>query len=158
MVWLALRHWSTLKRAGNLLEELIRPENISLVDWFSACGVVAPVREIARSWLRSWGLDLTMFDDDHDSRNLASYRPSEFRLPSVLDPLVVTTFVEELWQLFEPSAGRRFPKLERFLLRRAVRKSGVPNPSALNLEALGLSPLVATDWATFFWARMIQCL
>lgn len=150
MVWLALRHWSTLKRAGDLLEELILPESISLTDWFSACGIAAPAREIARKWLRSWGIDLALFDDDHDSRNLASYRPSQFRLPDALDPLIVTTFVEELWSLFEPSLGRRFPKLERFLLRAVVRKSGVPNPSAVNLETLGLSAAVAADWANFF--------
>lgn len=148
-IWPILRYWATLRRAADLLDELVRPKSIRLSAWLTTTRATIPVRAVAQHWLASWGLDLASVDDDHDCRNLASYRPSEFRRPERLDVHQQTSFVEELWQLFEPSAGRRFPNLERLLLRSARRKGTRSAPSISDVERLGLSASEASDWIAF---------
>jgi len=149
LVWPALRHWTTLSRAGDLLDELVCPAGTPLSDWLDVCGIVVPVREIARRWLRVWGLDLSVLDDDHNARNLASYRPSEFRRPPDLEVAEVLEFTENLWRLFEPGNQHRFPNLERFLLRRTLRMTGASVPTVAVLEGIGISSLSANEWVTF---------
>jgi hypothetical protein len=149
VVWPALQHWSTLNRAGDLLEEVVSPEGIPISEWLRACGAPVPAREIGRRWLRVWGLDLSVIDDDHNARNLASYRPSEFRRPAQLEVSQIVEFVEDLWGLFEPGTQRRFPNVERFLLRRTLRSTRVAAPSARVLESLGLNATMAGEWAEF---------
>lgn len=148
-IWPILRYWATLRRATDLLDDLVRPNSIRLSAWLTETRATIPVRAVAQHWLRSWGLDLAVVDDDHDCRNLASYRPSEFRRPERLNVHEQTSFVEELWQLFEPSAARRFPNLERLLLRSARRKGTRSAPSNSDLQSLGLTPLESSDWITF---------
>jgi hypothetical protein len=95
-------------------------------------------------------MDLVDIDEDHNLRNLASYRPSEFRKPGRLEVHRISLFVEELWRLFEPGGVRRFPNLERYLLRRAWKKTGLANPTSADLQAgLGLQPQDAGAWSTF---------
>ncbi|HUD46425.1 MAG TPA: hypothetical protein VMR33_06325 [Candidatus Baltobacteraceae bacterium] len=149
VVWPVLRYWATLSRAEGLLDELVNPNSIRLSSWLNALGASKPVRAVAQQWLSFWGLDLAVVDDDHDSRNLASYRPSEFRLPHRLDVYELTQFVEELWQLFEPGVGRRFPNLERLLLRNAWRKSSRRAPAVHDVESLGMTTSEASDWIAF---------
>jgi hypothetical protein len=149
VIWPILRYWATLRRAEALLDDLVRPNSIRLSDWLSTTKAALPVQAVAQRWLRSWGLDLAVVDDDHDCRNLASYRPSEFRRPERLVVHEQASFVEELWQLFEPGTARRFPNLERFLLRSARRKGTGSAPSSSDLESLGLTPLESTKWIEF---------
>ncbi len=147
-IWPILRYWATLRRAADLLDDLVRPHSIPLSRWLTTTGVTIPVRAVAQHWLTSWGLDLAVVDDDHDNRNLASYRPSEFRRPQInVDQQ--TNFVEELWQLFEPSAARRFPNIERLLLRTARRKGTRSVPSVSDVENLGLTAQESSDWVAF---------
>ncbi|MBL8078896.1 MAG: hypothetical protein JNM55_13105 [Anaerolineales bacterium] len=148
-IWPIINHWTTLQRATDLLDDLIRPSSIKLSDWLSITGTATPVRAVAQQWLRSWGVDLAVAEDDHDCRNLASYRPSEFRRPPKLDVHQQTSFAEELWQLFEPSTTRRFPNLENFLLRNAFRNQAGGLPSAEDIQNLGLTTLDSSSWATF---------
>ncbi len=148
-IWPILRHWARLQRAADLLDDLVRPNSIQLSDWLTTTKAIIPVRAVAQYWLRSWGLDLANVDDDHNSRNLVSYRPSEFRRPNRLDVHQQTSFVEELWQLFEPGTTRRFPYLERLLLRNAYRKRNGAAPTNGDLERLGLSPQESVEWITF---------
>jgi hypothetical protein len=149
LIWPALRHWTSLKRAGSLLEEVVRPEGIPLRDWLIACGGNIPTSEIGKQWLRAWGLDLSVLDDDHNARNLASYRPSEFRLATPLGVAEVLEFVESLWRLFEPGSPSRFPNLERVLLRRSLRKTGLAPSSSEALTGIGLSSAKADEWISF---------
>lgn len=148
-IWPILRYWTTLRRAADLLDDLVMPNSIRLSDWLTTTRAMIPARAVAQQWLRSWGLDLVVVDDDRDCRNLASYRPSEFRRPKLLDVHQQTSFVEELWQLFEPSTARRFPNLERLLLRNAYRKGTRNAPSISDLQNLGLTPLESSDWVAF---------
>jgi hypothetical protein len=149
VVWPVLRYWATLSRAEALLDDLVNPNSIRLTSWLNALGASIPVRAVADQWLSSWGLDLAVVDDDHDSRNLASYRPSEFRRPGRLDVSHLAQFVEELWQLFEPGVGRRFPNLERLLLRNAWRKWARGTPAIHDVESLGMTNSEASDWVEF---------
>lgn len=148
VVWPIFRYWSTLKRASDLIDEIVSPALIPLSEWLSASGAAVPMRAVAQRWLSSWGVDLAAFDDDHDNRNLASYRPSEFRSPPHLDIHEVAQFVEELWRLFEPSTARRFPTIERLLLRRAWRRGGAI-PASASIEQLGVAAPEAAEWAAF---------
>lgn len=124
VVWPLLHHWGSLKRAADLIEELVAPDGYTLRQWLNALGVPTPTKAISKQWLTAWGTDLTRLNEDHDSRNMASYRPSEFRLaPAPTAPHAIE-FVSDLWKLFEPTIGGRFPQLEKELLKRVVRASG----------------------------------
>jgi len=149
VVWPILSYWSSLKRASDLIDEIISPRSLRLSQWLIGTGASVPVRAVAQSWLRAWGIDLAAVDDDHDSRNLSSYRPSEFRKPTPLDVHESVAFVEELWRLFEPESSQRFPRLERVLLRSARKKATTAPATVGDLEALGLTAPEAAQWATF---------
>jgi len=96
VVWPVLRHWSSLQRSGNLLSQVVRPNGIELPDWLHACHAVTPARELGRRWLLAWGTDLSVFEEDRSTRNLASYRPSAFRLPPAAPASQTIEFVEGL--------------------------------------------------------------
>lgn len=150
VIWPMLRYWSTLPSAVNLLDELVSPHSIRLSDWLAAARAIGRTGAVAQQWLSAWGLDLKVMADDHDNRNLASYRPSEFRRAPRLDVNEIAQFVEELWRMFEPGRTRRFPSVERLLLRSALRKGRLPPPSMRNLEQqLGLSSSEAAEWSAF---------
>src|ERR1041385_7702516 len=123
--------------------------SVSLSQWLHGTGARAPVKAVAKNWLRAWGIDLAAVDDDHNNRNLSSYRPSQFRKPTAIDVHDVVVFVEELWQLFEPQGSQRFPNLQRVLLRSARHKATSVAATIPDLQRLGLSALEATDWANF---------
>lgn len=97
----------------------------------------------------AWGLDLSFVDDDRDLRNLVSYRPSELRPSPSLNPVETLAFIEELWRLFEPSIGSRFPFLERNLLRKALHLAGIRRPRREDLENLGINSAEASEWVSF---------
>jgi hypothetical protein len=92
---------------------------------------------------------LASYDQDHNSRNLVSYRPSEFRRAAAVEPTELCAFIEDLWRSFEPSEGDRFPVIERHLLRRALSAGGVPLPlSPVALNPVGLSKAQTESWLT----------
>jgi hypothetical protein len=147
VVWPCLQHWATLGRAFDLLDEIFRPANISLSDWIAKLGGKVSSRAIAANWFQSWGLDLSILDDDHESRNLASYRPSEFRLPPAVPPDDVMDYLNDLWFCFEPSGGGRFLSLEKQLLRRALLAADVATPiPAGSLPPLGITAPEVGPW------------
>jgi hypothetical protein len=152
IVWPILQYWSTLQRAADSIDDIIAPSSICLSEWLSATGAAGKARAVAQRWLSTWGIDLAVLTDDHDKRNLASYRPSEFRRAQRLDADEVAEFVEQLWRMFEPSSSPRFPTIERLLVRAAVRTGGSGKPNAADLQKLGLSPSEAAKWAAFLSA------
>jgi hypothetical protein len=152
VVWPILRYWSTLQRAADLIDDIISPSSVSLSQWLIAAGAAGKARAVAQNWLTSWGLDLAIVADDHDKRNLASYRPSEFRRAQRLDASTITEFVEQLWRLFEPAPSPRFPSVERLLLRSAVRSAASKPPTGPDLQQLGLGFSDAAEWASFLAA------
>lgn len=142
-----LRYWSTLRRAAELLDSIVNPAGVSLSAWLAACGAHARTQAIAKSWFTTWGLDLTQIDTDHDARNLASYRPSEFRRPSPIEIRNLGTFLRDLWTLFEPAPNMKFLNLEAHLLRLALRRPGITQPTAQQIQGLGLAQDEAERWA-----------
>jgi hypothetical protein len=149
VIWPLLRYWSTLTRSGDLFDGLIQPEQLSLSTWLHGLRSPIPVSAIGRSWLASWGLDLANFQQDHDIRNLASYRPSELRLAPAIGSATIAEFICSLWNLFEPGTDRRFQQLERYLLRQAWKTGGGNAPTQADIERVGLTPAKATEWAAF---------
>ena len=122
---------------------------ISISTWLDTLGIPVPLQAVARHWLSTWGLDLAAAESDHNLRNLASYRPSEFRKPARVAASEFIKFVEQLWRLFEPSPARRFPNLERLLLRQVIRRGhSVPLPLS-SLEHLGMSSTEAQNWSDY---------
>jgi hypothetical protein len=149
VVWPLLQHWGTLKRAASLIEGLVAPEGHSLQQWLGALGIPMPTKAISKQWLVEWGMDLTRLTDDRESRNMASYRPSEFRLAPAPTATNAIEFVSDLWRLFEPTVGGRFPQLEKELLKKVIRSSGhVISASALESN-LGMTPAIAANWQGF---------
>lgn len=150
VVWPLLHHWGSLKRAANLIEELVAPDGYTLRQWLNALSITTPTKAISKQWLTTWGTDLSRLSEDHDSRNMASYRPSEFRLaPAPTAPNAIE-FVSDLWKLFEPTVGGKFPQLEKELLKRIVRSSGRLVTTTALESNLGMPPSVATNWQSFF--------
>lgn len=147
IVWPCLQHWASLQKAYVLLNEIIRPGTIPLSQWLGALGAITRARAIAESWLREWGLDLSILEDDHESRNFASYRPSEFRLPPSLAVDDVLEFVKDLWLCLEPGGASPFPTLEKHLLKRAVFAAKVATPvTSTALGSLGLPDTEIGAW------------
>jgi hypothetical protein len=150
-VWPLLSHWCTLSRAADLIDSLIAPEGSKLRQWLDALGILTPVAAISEDWFTTWGIDLSNLSDDHDSRNMASYRPSELRFPHPPSAQEAITFISALWTLFEPQPGGRFPQVERELLRKIVRDSGKSkeiNAAALQ-EKLGMDSTTADNWVSY---------
>ncbi|OHB63700.1 MAG: hypothetical protein A2Y76_12925 [Planctomycetes bacterium RBG_13_60_9] len=147
-VWPILQHWASLVRAVDLIDDLIAPSGIALSSWLSVAGNVHSMRALAKKWFSSWGLDLEVFDADHDRRNMVSYRPSEFR-KAYPDATSATRFLEDLWSLFEPGATNRFPVLENLLFRRAWNQLRCGKPQEQRLSQLGLTSDEVAKWAHF---------
>lgn len=149
-VWPLFYHWGSLKRAGNLIEGLIAPAGYTLRQWLDALSIPSSMRAISKKWLTTWGTDLTRLTDDHDSRNMSSYRPSELRLAPTPSAPSAIEFVADLWKLFEPTTGGRFPQLEKELLKRIVRASGKPITANALESNLGMPPATAENWQNYF--------
>lgn len=150
-VWPLLSDWCILSRAAGLIDSLIAPEGSGLHLWLDALAIPTPVGAISQDWFKKWGIDLINLSEDHESRNMVSYRPSELRLPPPPSAQETITFVSALWALFEPQAGGRFPQVERELLRKIVRDSGKSakiNAAALQ-KKLGMDQTAANNWVKY---------
>lgn len=149
LAWLALNHWAGLKRANVLINALIAPRGVPLSVWLDnlAPGVSLPA--LTDQWLSLWGIDLVALNDDHDLRNLSSYRPSQFRAEEAISATGSLSLVSDLWTLLEPSRGERFPALGRALLKRALKTVGVATVSAADLGFIAMESYEAEEWAGF---------
>jgi hypothetical protein len=149
VVWPILDHWAGLQGAVDFIDELIQPNMFSLSTWLTRLDVSVPLQAVARQWLSTWGIDLAAAESDHNLRNLASYRPSQFRKPLQADRNELIEFIEQLWRLFEPSPGRRFPNLERLLLRQVIRRSHPLRVAENKLQQLDMNSTEAQNWSAY---------
>lgn len=155
IVWPCVIHWAGLRKAGVLIDEIIRPSGIAISEWIKNLNGNVPVRAIAQVWLKAWGVDLAIYDDDHNFRNEVSYRPSELKRPARLPADDAVEFVQSLWELFEPSPDRAFPAIELHLLGRALLAAGIALPDTATLQArCGLQQAEADVWAELLTARV----
>ncbi len=149
LIWPVLKYWSTLSRAGDLLDTIIQPNQLPLSTWLTELNCPVRVRALGQGWLSSWGIDLVAIAEDHDARNLASYRPSEFRKPAPHGAANIAAFVSDLWSLFEPGNDRRFHSTERQLLKAAWQAGGSPPLVQAQVEQLGFTPNESIGWINF---------
>ncbi len=145
-VWPLLHHWGSLERAELLIERLIAPDGYTLRQWLDALSIPWSMRAISRKWLTTWGIDLSRLTNDHDLRNMSSYRPSELRFAPAPSAPAAIKFVTDLWKLFEPTTGGRFPQIEKELLKRVVRASGQIITADSLVNNFGMRPAIAADW------------
>jgi hypothetical protein len=133
--WDSLKCWSVLPLSGSAFATIIRPNGITLNDWFSSVGGGVVVAPQAEKWFQQWGMDLKLGLDDRNSRNESSYRPDGLPVAWYIEGKDVITFVRTLWSSFEPSAESRFDMLDKQILRIAIEQffkgtNGVPPASA----------------------------
>ena len=115
-VWKTLLAWSISGPTAAILLDSIRIRGSTLTTCISSLWPGFSVVTSATSLISSWGLDLQRGIDEHRQRNISSYAPQ------ALNPLTQHVnadldFVEELWELVEPSTGPNFDNLDRHLLR-----------------------------------------
>lgn len=163
VAWKALEHWSRQPASGSLFASLIRPEGISLDDWFAPIGGVTTLTAQAREWFMQWGMDLNLATKDRDARNESSYRPDGIPLAWEIASTNVLEFVKDLWASLEPSDQSSFEQIDRYILRLALERhfgatSGsapaATNPAFVSLinnvvGAQGLQPAGTKRWNDF---------
>jgi hypothetical protein len=145
LVWPLLKFWSTLPRSGQLLDLIIRPNQFQLSTWLAELNCPVPLRALGQKWMELWGVDLASTKNDHDARNLASYRPSEFRKAPGYGAANIANYVTDLWRLFEPGENRRFHSAERHLLKAAWEAGGSPVIAPAQLGPLGFGVAEASN-------------
>jgi len=123
IAWAFLESWSGLEKASSLLNGIICPYNVGLIDWLNAANLGTAKNALAQIWLQQWGLDISQMKQDRNARNEASYRPTQFRKTSRPSITKLILFVEKLWRLFEPGNGGKFPLLDQFLFRLGIEKA-----------------------------------
>lgn len=123
--WALLNAWGDdASRAGNVLTS-IAVERRSMAEWLQVAGVFPSVQHVvARSWLKSWSIDLNLFPADRDLRNRTSYRPSRLDVhpPVKVDPLEdMVNPLLHTWDALEPAAEAGGAVLDHALLYGALR-------------------------------------
>jgi hypothetical protein len=115
-VWEILLAWSSSGSTASQLLDLIRVRGSTLSNCISLLWPGYSASTSANSLISAWGADLRRGASEHRQRNISSYAPQ------ALNPLPQRVrweleFVGDLWELFEPSSGPNFDKLDRHLLR-----------------------------------------
>lgn len=120
VVWSCLEYWAKRPSSGELFSTIVRPYGRPLTDWFSRLGGGGAVAAQVREWFRLWGMDLRIFADDRDARNVSSYRPDGIPTSWKLDPAETLGFVRAIWESFEPASNSIFDAVDREILRIAL--------------------------------------
>lgn len=120
LAWEALKLWSESSDAARIVSRAIRPHGIAMADWLSGYPPISTWGPIATAWLRSWSMDLALYQSDQDARNEASYRPSGLQYRRAMAPDDAIQFLIEFWRSCEPGDSP-FAPLDRALLRSALR-------------------------------------
>jgi hypothetical protein len=119
--WLALENWSKTQQAAGLIGEIIKVDSVSLRDWLDEFVATGNLINIASYWLSNWGLDLKILINDHDARNIVSYRPSHLTNVAYVNAHESSTFIFDLWKTLNPYSSTRFNLLDRYLLRKSLQ-------------------------------------
>ncbi len=163
VAWMALEHWSRQPASGALFASLVRPEGISLDDWFAPIGGGTAFAAQAREWFMQWGMDLNLATKDRNARNESSYRPDGIPLAWEISSANVLEFTQDLWASLEPSDQSSFEQIDRYILRLALERhfssisgaaAAATNPAFIALigsvvDAQSLSPAGSKRWKDF---------
>lgn len=120
VVWGCLEYWAKRQPSGQLFGTAVKPYGRPLADWLFPVGGTAGVAAQVQQWFRLWGVDLKVFADDRNARNVSSYRPDGIPSPWRLDPPETFEFVRSIWESFEPSSNSIFEGIDREILRLAL--------------------------------------
>jgi len=120
MVWLVFEYWGTQQRSRNLLEDIIKIDNLTLKEWVDIYD--------NRSWagltdeiFHQLGIDLQLMAKDRDLRNKVSYEPSElYEQYQTTDIVQNVEFILECWKLLEPNTNNGFQTLDIFMLKSVI--------------------------------------
>lgn len=115
-VWKALEAWAEQSNQNAQFFEVIGLGGVSISDSIQAIWPSALVSEPVSAFVQAWGLDLQKGSTDHDFRNISSYNPHQLNDLN-LSAREAIEFVEQVWDILEPSSGEGFEKLDRYLLR-----------------------------------------
>lgn len=123
--WKALDYWTTQLDAPNILLEKIYPEkNVNLDNWLQEFSIFDSTREdLIKKFLLEVGFDLKSYTEDHDARNLVSYRPTSLGELSVDSYQTILERIKQCWKLCEPSTSNSFKKLDELLLKKLLQVS-----------------------------------
>jgi hypothetical protein len=121
-VWNVLSAWTDLPASVDLLGDVIQPIDARLVDWLEPLAGPDLWRQTGRDFLRHWGLDVERFGRDREARNDSSYQPRTAFGAAPPSSRRAAEFSADLWRLFEPRGATNFDTLDRFLLRRTLRR------------------------------------
>ncbi|HVD41088.1 MAG TPA: hypothetical protein VNC16_08820 [Solirubrobacterales bacterium] len=120
--WNALSAWTDLPGSVELLGDVIQPADARLVDWLAPLAGPNLWQQTGRDYLRYWGLDVERFGRDREARNDSSYQPRTAFGASPPASRRAVEFSSDLWRLFEPLGATNFDMLDRYLLRRTLRR------------------------------------
>ncbi len=120
--WLALAQWTDLSQSVDLLGSVIQPADAALADWLVPLGGGGLWQETGREYLHTWGLDVERFGRDREARNDSSYQPRTAFGASPPSSRRAAEFGTDLWRLFEPSGATSFGTIDRYLLRRIMKR------------------------------------
>lgn len=122
MAWLALEEWSQRPASGELFSALVRPEGLTLDEWFQPQGGASSLAPQAKAWFMQWGMDLGLASKDREARNESSYRPDGVPTTWEVDSKEGLDFVRDTWRALEPSSASNFEQIDRHILRLAVER------------------------------------
>jgi hypothetical protein len=120
--WLALSKWSELTQSVEVLGDVIRPADVPLTDWLTPLGGSAVWAATGRRYLHWWGYDIERFGADQDARNDSSYQPRTTFGANPPSSERALEFGSEFWRAFEPDGLTNFAPLDRYLLRRTMKR------------------------------------
>jgi hypothetical protein len=120
MTWLALEAWADSSKCSELMADTIMPGGRLLREWLQALQPGTAWWPIGSAWLKAWGLDLQVFGQDRDARNVVSYRPTRLDPDLGLGVSRATDFYSDFWRLCEPVTSQPFGRLDRYLVRRMI--------------------------------------
>ena len=116
IVWEVLQQWGGNPATASVFLDLIKVQSTPLRACLEAIWPGNSAATSATGLIQAWGLDLRRGADDHRFRNISSYAPQAFNpLPNIAAEHL--DFVEEVWNLLEPSVGPNLDNLDRHLLR-----------------------------------------
>ncbi len=115
--WMALEQWCKRRISGDMFATLVRPEGLTLEEWFQPHGGARAIAPQAKGWFMQWGMDLGFASNDRDARNESSYRPDG--MPATWHTPSTTTlqFVKDMWAMLEPSSTSSFEQIDKHILR-----------------------------------------
>lgn len=125
LAWLALEEWSRRPASGALFATLVRPEGLTLDEWFQPQGGAAALAPQAKSWFMQWGMDLGLTTKDREARNESSYRPDGVPTTWEVSAREGFEFIRDMWSALEPSSASSFEQIDRYILRLAIERHHV---------------------------------